>query len=169
MEYLLLGTIIDSFSLDGTMRIYSTTDNGDNRYKKGNVVFLYNPKTKERTQLTVDHYRHSGNFDYVRFLEIKTKEEIVPLKGFEIQVIKDKKDLKEGYYYFGDLRDCIVKDQNQNILGKVKEVEQFPSVISLRVKRTNNKEFLVPFLEQFIKKVDIENKEIIIELCEGML
>ena len=43
-EYLLLGFITDSFGLDGTVKVLSKTQFGEKRYKKGNVVFLYNEK-----------------------------------------------------------------------------------------------------------------------------
>ena len=36
MEYLKLGTIIGTFGVDGTLKIYSTTNMGEKRYKKGN-------------------------------------------------------------------------------------------------------------------------------------
>ncbi len=169
MEYLSLGKIIDAFALDGTVKLMSTTDNASKRYQKGNKVFLVNTKTNEKKELTVVSYRSSGQIDFVKFEEISTKEEALSLKGYEIQVIKDNKDLNEGYYFYSDLRDCIIIDQHGNTLGKVKEVEEFPAQITLRVGRKGNQDFFVPFIKDFIVKVDIENKEIHINLVEGML
>ena len=48
-------------------------------------------------------------------------------------------------------------------------MEEYPSTITLRIKRKNNKDFFVPFVNEFIKKVDIVKKEIIIKVIEGML
>lgn len=169
MEYLSLGKIIDAFALDGTVKLMSTTDNAKKRYQKGNKVFLFNPKNHERVELTVVSYRASGQIDFVKFEEIKTKEEALSFKGFEIQVIKDSNDLNEGYYFYSDLRGCSIIDQSGNTLGIVKEVEEFPAQITLRVGRKGNADFFVPFIKDFIVKVDVESKEIHINLVEGML
>ena len=169
MEYLSLGKIIDSFGLDGTVKVFSTTDNAKKRYQKGNKVFLCGEDEASRQELTVVSYRSSGRLDYVKFEEISSPEEASLFKGFEIQVIKDQKDLKEGYYFYSDLRGCAIVDRDGKVYGIVKEVEEFPAQITLRVKRENGKEFFVPFIKEFIVKVDIDNKKIIINYMEGML
>ena len=168
-EYLLLGFITDSFGLDGTVKVLSKTQFGEKRYKKGNVVFLYNEKENSRVEAKVESYRHNGLFDFVKLDIINTKEEAESYRHYEIQVIKDSKDLKKGEYFFADLKACEVFDENNNLLGKVKEVEEFPAQITLRVKANNGKEFLVPFVKFFIKNIDIENKKITINVIEGML
>lgn len=169
MEYLKLGTILDSHGLDGTMKIYSTTSFGNLRYQKGSKVFCYNEKTNERMELTVISYRHAGTFDFVKFEDINDPETAKQYKGFEVQVIKDSNDLKVGYYFYSDLEGCKVVDQNENELGTVKNVEEFPAQITLRVKKLEKGEFFVPFIKQFIISVNIKDKIIKINVIEGML
>ena len=55
-------------------------------------------------------------------------------------------------------------NSNHEILGKVSKVEEFPAQITLRVQRKGKPDFFVPFIKQFIINVDIENKEIIINV-----
>ncbi len=169
MEYLSLGKIIDSFGLDGTLKVYSTTDNQKLRYKKGNKLFLYNEQEDNRIPVTVVSYHSSGNLDYVKFEEITSPEKGKEYKGFEIHTIKDANDLKVGYYFYSDLVGCKIIDQVNNELGIVSKVEEFPAQLTLRVRRENGKDFFVPFVKQFIKKVDIESETISINVIEGML
>ena len=170
MEYLSLGKIIDSFGLDGTVKVFSTTDNAKLRYKKGNKVFVYDEETDGRTEYTVVAYRSVGRLDYVKFEEVTSPEEVaLILKGREVQVIKDEKDLKEGYYFYSDLRGCEIIDKEGKVYGIVKEVEEFPAQITLRVKQQNGKDFFVPFIKEFIVNVDIKKKQITINYMEGML
>ncbi len=169
MEYLSLGKIIDSFGLDGTLKVYSTTDNQKLRYKKGNKLFLYNEQEDNRIPVTVVSYRSSGNLDYVKFEEITSPEKGKEYRGFEIHTIKDANDLKVGYYFYSDLVGCKIIDQVNNELGIVSKVEEFPAQLTLRVRRENGKDFFVPFVKQFIKKVDIESETISINVIEGML
>ena len=169
MEYLSLGKIVDSFGIDGTVKIYSTTTNGKKRYKAGAKVFFVNPQDNAKEEYEVVSYRHNGVFDYVKFVGIDNPEIVKTMKGFEIQVIKDSKDLEKGQYFYSDLRGSKVVDENGKELGIVKEVEEFPAQITLRVKRGKGPDFFVPFVEVFIKKVDICSKIIVINVIDGLL
>ena len=168
-QYLLLGYIVDSFSLDGTMRILSKTDFAAQRYQKGNVVFLYSSKSKERTPLTVISYRSNGQFDYVKFEEINNPEDVQKLKGYEIQAEKDYQSMDKDSYYYDDLVGCKVLDDSKQVLGVVSQVEEFPAQLTLRVIREKQDDFFVPFVKAFIKSVDIEKKEIVINVIGGLL
>ena len=166
MEYLKLGKIIDTFSLDGTVKIFSTTTNQEIRFKKGKKVLI---KTEEEyKEVTINSYRHSPKGDYLRFDEITNVDEAALLKGKELFVIKDRNDLKEGYYFFSDLIGCDTIYDGEKV-GKVIDVEEYPAQITLKVKANNGKIFFVPFVKAFIKSVSVESKQIDIVLLEGML
>lgn len=169
MEFLLLGYITDAFGLDGTVKVLSKTQFGEYRYQKDNVVFLYSEKLDSRVEAKVISYRHNGLFDYVKLDIINTKEEAESYRHYEVQVKKDLNDLEEDEFFYVDLVGCEILDEKNNLLGKVKEVEEFPAQITLRVKGVNGKEFFVPFIEIFIKDVDVANKKITINVMEGML
>ena len=166
MDYLTLGKIIDTFSLDGSVKILSSTTNQDIRYKTGNKVYI--SVDNEMKEFTVLSYRKSSSFDIVKFQEITNIDEATLLKGKEVLVIKDKKDLKEGYYFYSDLKGCSIVSEGKK-LGQVIEVEEFPAQLTLRCKTTSGKSFFVPFVKAFIKQIDIENKEIEINYMEGLL
>ena len=53
MEYLRLGKIIDAFSLDGTLKILSSSYFSEKRYQKGNVIYLVSP-AGERIEAKVE-------------------------------------------------------------------------------------------------------------------
>ena len=166
MEYLKLGKIIDTFSLDGSVKIFSTTNNQDIRFKKGKKIFIQ--IDNDYKEVTINSYRHSPKGDILRFEEITNVDEALLYKGKELFVIKDIKDLKEGYYFFADLIGCEVLSQGKSV-GKVIGVEEYPAQDTLRVKANNGKEFFVPFVKAFIKSVNIESKQIEVLLVEGML
>lgn len=165
MEYLLLGHIAGSFGLDGTLKIISTTSFQDKRYVKGNKIYL----GEEKKILTVVSYRNNGKFDFLKVEEITNKEDADKFKSTSVYGEKDLSLLDKGFYYFSDLETCVVVDENDKEIGKVKKVEEFPAQITLRVKGKNNKDFFVPFIKEFILNVDIERKVIKVKLIEGML
>lgn len=169
MEYLSLGKILDSFGLDGTLKIYSTTTNGKMRYKTGATVFLFNPENNERTECKVLNYRHNGLFDFVKLDKIQNKDDAISKKGCEIHVEKNQNDLQKEQYYFCDLVGCKILDNLGKNLGIVGEIEEFPAQLTLRVKRDKQEDFFVPFVKEFIKEVDITKKVIVINVIEGLL
>lgn len=167
MEKLLLGYVISSFSLDGTMKILSKTNMSKKRYVKGNKIFLANKEEQIVKELTVSSFRSAGEIDYVKFEEITTKEEADSYKSYCLLVEKTN-DLDNGFYYFSDLEKCNIVSDGK-IIGKVIKVEEFPAQITLRVKAANGKEFFLPFIKEFIKNVSIENNEIEAVIWDGML
>lgn len=168
MEYVKLGTIIGSFSLDGTLKVISTTDFAKERYKPGNTIYLFN-KDKEYMELTVVSFRMNGKLDFVKVKEITTKEEAESYKGCDLLFNKEEASLPKGYYHFADLEGCGVFLEDSTSIGKVIKVEEYPAQNTLRVRTNDKKEILIPFVNAFIIKVDINNKKIIVRLIEGML
>ena len=168
MEYIKLGTIIGSFSLDGTLRVISTTDFAFERYQEGNVIYLHN-KEGEYVPLTVVSFRPSGKIDFVKVEEITSKEEAESYKGCDLLIDKEEADIPEGYYHFVDLEGCKVILEDKTEIGIVNKVEEYPAQNTLRVKRKNGNDILIPFVDAFIVDVDIKNKIIVVKLIEGML
>lgn len=170
MDLLTLGKIINAHGLDGTLVVFSSTDFATLRYKEKNKLYILNPYNKEIKDVTVISYRNYKGNDYVKFEEIESIDEAIKLKGFEICIKKEDASTPEGYYHFFDLENCKIIDQNNNEIGKVIKVEEFPAQITLRCIDKNNKNFFVPFIKDvFILDVDIDNKTIKINLIEGML
>lgn len=169
MEYITLGKIVKTIGLKGEVKIYSSSDFSYDRYEKGNNVTLFNEKTKERVTCIVKSFRKDKEFDIVSFEEFPSIEAITPYINNLVQIEKSDAILPKGFYHYSDLKNCDVYDENNNKLGKVKDVEEYASYQTLRIKREGAKDFFVPFVKTFIKKVDIDNKKIIIHVIEGLL
>ena len=167
MEKLLLGYIISSFSLDGTVKVLSKTNMSAKRYVKGNKVYLADKNENIIKELTVSSFRSAGEIDFVKFEEILTKEEADSYKSYSLLIDKTN-DLENGFYFFSDLEKCNVIF-NGKVIGKVIKVEEFPAQITLRAKSNKGKEFFIPFIKEFIKNVSLESQEIDVVLWEGML
>ena len=168
-EYLLLGYITDAFSLDGTFKVLSKTDFASKRYQEGKEISLYQPNTKQRMTVTVEHYRSSSQFDFVKVQGVNSKEEALEFKGYEIHALKDYDIVDKDTYYYIDLVGCKVLDEKGQEVGVVKEVEEFPAQLTLRVERAGKEDFFVPFVKAFIRRVDINKKEIEINVIGGLL
>ena len=166
MEYVVIGKIVNTFGIKGELKVYSYTDFVKERFKKGSKVYL----SEKYLPFEVNSCREHKGFLLVSF---KDHEDINLIEKYKNMLIykakEDIKPLKKGEYYFSDLRDLEVYVEGEKI-GRVKIVEEGIRSNNLRiVKYADEKEYLVPFLDVFIEKVDLENKRIDIVKMEGLL
>ena len=68
-----------------------------------------------------------------------------------------------------DLLNLTVFDEDNNELGVVSSIEEFPSQITLKVSKKDKHFFYVPFNDFFIKDVNLEDKKLIIHIIEGLI
>ena len=169
MEYIKLAAIVGSVSLDGTLKIISSTDFPMDRFVPGKKLLLKRENEEKTTELTIVSFRLGGKFDFLKTEEITVKEDADALKGYILVIPKEEAILPEGYYHFSDLEKCLLYDQNDKCIGKVLSMEDFASQITIRAESSEGKVFYVPFVDAFILDVDIINLKIKINVIEGML
>ena len=135
-----------------------------------NKVYLYNEDTKDVKEVHVFSYASIQGFDYVSFDELRDINLVLPYINYQIVVKKDElPKLEKDTYYFYELIGCKVIDQNLNEIGEIIKIEEYSANKTLRIKLQNNQDLLLPFMKNFIKKVDIENKVVNVFLIEGMI
>lgn len=99
---------------------------------------------------------------------VETISDAELLKGYEVKIPQSAiHPLKEGSYYQHDLIDCVAKDAEGVMYGKVTEVLSTAGNYLLRISDEEG-DFLVPFAESMLVRVDIQNKELILSLPEGL-
>lgn len=163
MEYVLIGKIVNTFGIRGELKIDSYTDFEEERFKKGSMVYFGD----EHIPFKVKSYRSHKGF---LLLLLEDNEDINLVERYKGQLIYKSRDdiapLKDGYY-FSDLKGLYVY-VNGRPKGKVIDVEEGIRNNNLRI-LYEGKEYLVPFLDPFIEKVDLEEKRIDIVEMEGLL
>ena len=169
MEYLLVGTIVKTVGLKGEVRIYPSTHFRDSRFKVGNHVFLLDENGQIWKTLTIKKHVKNGEMDQVIFEEISSIEEAQLFVKKDLFVEKDRSFLKKDTYFFDDLKGCKVYFDNGKFIGEVSKVEEYSSYATLRVKTEDEKSVLIPFVNAFIKEVDIDEKKIIVNFIEGLV
>lgn len=170
MQTLQTGTIIKTVGLKGELKLKSSTYFAEERYQEGNVVYL-SKDGKNYQKCTVVSYRTYQGFDFIILKEISSIEVAEKYIGYGVFIDKNEAVLDEDMYYFCDLEGCKVIDNATNEeLGVIETVEEFPAQITFAVRSNKtNKLFYVPFVEAFVTDVDIEKKEIHINVIEGLI
>lgn len=169
MEYITLGRIVGIFGIKGEVKIYSSSHFSNARYKKNKRVYLFNEKTGVREEVTISTFKQNKNLDIVSFNEYKNANDVEQFKNCLVQITQDEASLPKNYYHYYELMSCDIYDEDNNLLGRVKSVEEYASYQTLRVERNGKKDFFVPFVKAFIKNVDVEAHKIVIHVVEGLL
>lgn len=157
-----IGKLVNTHALKGEVKIKSYTDFYEERFKKGNTIYVlfeneYVPLTVIKTRLHKDLiYAIFEGYDHINKIE--------KFKSCDLFVKKEEiHELDEDEYYFHELVGCKVFAPEY--IGDVVEVLDYPAQQILVVSKDR---IMIPFVEAFVKEVNIENKVIHAELIEGM-
>lgn len=166
MEYLTVGKIYKTVGLKGELRIFPTTSFSLERFKKGSKLYVEDEGIYK--ELTIKSSREKDKFLIVGFNEISTIEEAEKYLGKFLYGTKDYKLLENDEYFYDDLLKCAVYFDNGEFLGTVMKIEEYGPYATLRVKQEGKKDVLIPFVESYLKEVNIKEKKIIINFIEGL-
>ncbi|RNB91911.1 ribosome maturation factor RimM [Brevibacillus fluminis] len=164
-----VGKLVNTQGLKGEVRVVSTTDFADKRFKKGKTLLLFHPTLAQPIEVKVATRRQHKEFELLTFEGFDTIEAVEKYKGGELKVSED--DLipnRDGEFYIHQLIGCQVFTEEGEELGKLTEVLQ-PGANDVWVVKGKRGEILLPYIDACIKQVDIENKRIVCHLMEGLL
>ena len=164
-----VGKILNTNSLKGEVKVISSTDFEEQRFEKGTELLITrgNQVVKE---VTVESYRTHKNNLLVKFVGIDSIEEAEKLKNLQIKIDSDNiGELEENEFYFHEIIGCEVFDENGKSLGEISEILTPGANDVWVIKSQNGKEILIPYIEDVVKKIDVENKKIDIEVMEGLI
>ena len=114
--------------------------------------------------LQVDYVKSVGKNLIIRFDDYTTREGAQKLTGKLMRVDKSKAaPLAEGEYYTFDIIGLEVSELNGSKVGIVTEVLKTGSNDVFVTKSDDGREILIPALKRVIKKIDIQNKSILID------
>lgn len=176
-KFITIGKITKPVGLKGYVKVLSLTDFPD-RFKSLKSIKLFNEK---ENKILINKFSGSEDFyikdvvierDYVKMLFDKFDEINAAgnLAGclLILEESKRKKLEKDRYYYY-ELIGLDVINNEKNI-GKIVSVENYGGQDLFKIKMTDtNKDVLIPYVNEFIIKIDIEKKYIEIEVIDGML
>ncbi len=121
-------------------------------------------KPAEGEFLKVEGARPHGEHVLLKFEGINSIGEAERLRERLIYIHRDMRPpLPEGEYYIEDLIGLEVVTEEGEVLGKVDDVQKLPANDVLVVG-----ELLLPVIKEVIRKVDLENKRIVVKLLEGL-
>ncbi|MDT2045771.1 ribosome maturation factor RimM [Priestia flexa] len=165
-----VGKIVNTHGIKGEVRIISTTDFAEERYEVGNKLYLFQEKQVEPVEVVVATHRKHKNFDLVSFEGYPNVNDVEKFKNSMVKVSEDQlSELEDGEFYFHEIIGCIVKTDEGQELGKIKEILTPGANDVWVIKGKGGKEILIPYIDEVVQEINIEKKEIMITVMEGLL
>lgn len=168
MENLLeIGQIVNTYGIKGFLKIVPLLDN-INQFKEFKKVYI-ELKNESYEEFDVEEVKFSKN---LVLLKLKGIEDINQAEIFKGKYIKQKREnikLEKGAHFIVDLIGLEVFTEEGIKLGNILEVLQPGANDVYVVKNKDEKEILIPVIPDVVKKIDLENKKVIVKLLEGLI
>lgn len=167
MQYYDVAKVLTTHGLKGEVKVSLITDFPEERFSSGTVLAL---KNNHESILTVKSGRPFKQFWLVQFEEVSDIAEAEKLRGKTLVISEEnQQELPEGVYYYHDILDCEVVDEDTDkVIGKITDIQSPGANDVWEVSEGNGKSFLIPYIPDVVKKVDVDNKKVYVELMEGL-
>ncbi|MDQ0198573.1 ribosome maturation factor RimM [Neobacillus ginsengisoli] len=164
-----VGKIVNTHGIRGEVRVISRTDFPEERYKVGNVLNLFLPKSNTPIELTIKNHRSHKNFELLTFEGLENINDVEKFRDGILKVPESQLgDLEEDEFYFHEIIGCHVVTVNGEEIGKITEILTPGANDVWVVKGKGGKELLIPYIHDVVKKVDVKEKVIVIDPMEGL-
>ena len=166
-EKLEIGQIVNTFGIKGFVKIYPYVDD-ITRFDDLEDVYIL--QKKQETKLKIEEVKYQKNMVLVKFKGIETVEQAENLRNAYVEI--DRKDaipLEEGQYFIADLLGLDVFLDTGEKLGILDDIFNNGSTDIYVVKNELGKQFLLPYIDDVIKNIDLENEKITVHLIDGLI
>ena len=110
-----------------------------------------------------------GNQLRIRFEDVENEADADAILGVEVYLpLKFLPKLTGNKFYFHEIIDFDMEDVNYGYIGVIEGVNDSSAQPLFEV-NSNGTDVFIPMIDNFIKKVDRENKKIIVETPEGLI
>ncbi|WP_338214079.1 ribosome maturation factor RimM [Companilactobacillus muriivasis] len=163
-----VGTIVNTHGIKGEVRVISITDFPEDRFKAGAKVYL---KNKDQvTEFTVESSRPHKSFILLKFKGYDNINDVEKYVKSELFADGEEvSNLNEGEFLYKQIIGLTVIDKDLGEVGKVTEIIELGSNDVWVVKGPKYKEILLPYIDDVVKDVDIDNGVVNVEIPDGLM
>lgn len=168
-EFITLARVVKTQGRHGEVAAEMHTDVPE-RFVAGMKLFALPKSEGARRELEIEDLWPHKSLLVLKFLGVDSMNDAELLVGSELQVPSaERAELEPGWNYVSDLIGCTVSDHAREI-GRIEDVQfgagEAPLLI---VANVSGKKFDVPFADAYLEGVDIGQRQVRMNLPEGML
>lgn len=163
-----VGKFVNTHGVKGEIKIKSNSDFTDTRFQPGEIVTIER-EDQQPIEFTIASHRVHKGFHLVTFEGVNNINDIEYLKGETLLQERDHEEIELGEheYFYSDIIGCTVFDDDGTPIGRVINIMETGANDVWIVK--GEKEYLIPYIADVVKDVDVEGRSITITPMEGLL
>jgi 16S rRNA processing protein RimM len=162
-----LGKIAKKFSFKGEVLIYLDTDDPEAYQDMESVFVDFNNNLVP--YFILNSSLHKNDFLRVKFEDVDSEEEADAIMGNAIYLpLKMLPKLTGNKFYYHEVIGFEIEDKRLGVFGKIVSINDSSAQPLFEV-INGDIEILVPMIDQFLVKIDRDNKKVIMDLPEGLV
>ncbi len=154
MGYIYLGKITNTHGLKGEIKIISDFLKKDLVFKPNFNIYIGKDKIKE----IINTYRKHQQYDMVTLKGIDNIDEVLKYKGLGVYILKEDLELDKDEVLLEEMIGFNIVNEDR-YYGQVKDIYKTKNNILLYIEY-NNKNYYIPYIDEFIKEINKNKKEI---------
>lgn len=171
MKYYEVGKIINTHGIKGEVKVLSTTDFASQRFAPGKILYIdqQNDQQNALLKVKIKTVRRFKQFYLLSFFEHFTLTAVEKFKNTKLLIAEDQQEpLEKGSFYYHQIIGLTVVDPKLGVIGQIKEIMSLGANDVWVVRRTAKSDLLLPAIQDVIKKIDLENQKVEVELPDGL-
>lgn len=167
MEQMLrVGVITSTHGVRGEVKVFPTTDDAK-RFKTLKKVIL---DGREPLELSIEQVKFFKNMVILKFKGYDNINDVETWRQRDLLITRDQAvELKEDEYFITDLIGLTVVNEEEAVLGRVKDVLETGANDVYVVEFTGGKELLLPAIKDCILNVDLEGGRMKVHVLDGLM
>ena len=167
MEQMLrVGVITSTHGVRGEVKVFPTTDDAK-RFKTLKKVIL---DGREPLELSIEQVKFFKNMVILKFKGYDNINDVETWRQRDLLITRDQAvELKEDEYFITDLIGLTVVNEEEAVLGRVKDVLETGANDVYVVELTGGKELLLPAINDCILNVDLEGGRMKVHVLDGLM
>ena len=164
MEFIYIGKIVSTHGIKGEIKIISDFDFKDKAFVIDKKIYL----GSEKCEFIIKSYRKHKNYDMITLEGYNDINLVLPFMKENVYIKNDELVLDDGQYLDSSLIGLDIYC-DEEYLGKIPEI--FLPSPNRKVIRFNKdgKNYLVPYVPNFVKKIDLSSNKVLLYNMEGVL
>ena len=172
-EWLVVGLITSSHGINGKVKVKSLSD-FEERFTKPGIRWLQKESEIPSKRILTSGYKQPGKETFIISFEgIGDRNQAEKLKKYKLLVkANDLPKLNKKEYHLTELLKLkvkIFKDEELKVIGEVINIDNEKNNLVIIKLFENNKTVLIPFVNEIVPLVDVNNNFLIINPPKGLL
>lgn len=166
-KMLRVGVVTTTHGVHGEVKVFPTTDDAE-RFTHLKKAYL--DLGKELVPVTLESVKFFKQMVIVKFREVSDMDQAALYKNKDILIERaDAVPLAENEFYICDLIGLSVVTDTGESLGVLSEVVKTGANDVFEVTLADGKTVLIPYIEDCVKKISLEEGTVLVHLLPGLL